>query len=275
MHDLWDRWLGVGLATLLGVATLVLTATDRLSLYINPSSSWFAVAMAVVAVGVGVAGIAMRRGLESDHGHDHGDGGAHGHGSRSAGDGSATTMHDVPGDEDSPLSPQRLAPLATATGGSLASVVVLAAWALPATTLSVDVAASRASDTPALFGGEETVELARSGDTESFGIPEWATVFASTTTPETFRGDQVELLGFVMEDPDSPDRFLLTRMVITHCAIDAQPAYLPVTDAGWQADLEAGDWVDVSGTITLTDGSLAIDPTSVTPVDQPEDPYEY
>ena len=40
------RWLGVGLAAALAVVTLSLAVTDRLGLYINPESTWFAVSMA-------------------------------------------------------------------------------------------------------------------------------------------------------------------------------------------------------------------------------------
>lgn len=267
MRDLWNRWLGLGLATLLGAATLVLTVTDRLSLYVNPASSWFAIAMAVVAVAVGVIGFALPRGAEhAHHDHDHGhDVGAH--------EREGISADHVERADRSVL--RSLAPVATATGGTLASVVVLAAWALPPTTLSVDIAINRSSETPALFGGEETVALAQSGDTTAFGIPEWSTVFASTTSPETFSGDRVELVGFVMEDPDVPERFLLTRLVITHCAIDAQPASIPVMHPGWRDELEVGAWVELTGAIALDDGTLAVDPSSLTEVTEPEDPYEY
>ena len=67
------RWLGVGLAAILAVVTLGLAVTGRLSLYINPDSTWFAVSMAVVALVGAVASFALPLGAEADHGHDHGD----------------------------------------------------------------------------------------------------------------------------------------------------------------------------------------------------------
>ncbi len=39
--------------------------------------------------------------------------------------------------------------------------------------------------------------LAATGDTASFGVGDWASVFATATNPEAFDGDTVTLTGFV------------------------------------------------------------------------------
>nr|BFF09816.1 hypothetical protein GCM10025699_11190 [Microbacterium flavescens] len=117
--------------------------------------------------------------------------------------------------------------------------------------------------------------LAQSGDTAHFGVPDWSTVFATATAPEQFVGDAVDLTGFIAPNPDDPDAFLLTRLVITHCVIDAQPATLPIVEAGWAGVHEVGQWVKVEGTVASERDHLVIHPTAVTPVDVPEDPYEY
>ncbi|MBM3717180.1 MAG: DUF1980 domain-containing protein, partial [Actinobacteria bacterium] len=53
------RWLGVGLSSCLAITTIVLWATGRIALYVNPDSAWFAVGMAVVAVVGAVATFAL------------------------------------------------------------------------------------------------------------------------------------------------------------------------------------------------------------------------
>jgi uncharacterized membrane protein YcgQ (UPF0703/DUF1980 family) len=69
------------------------------------------------------------------------------------------------------------------------------------------------------------------------------------------------------------DGFGLTRLVITHCVIDAQPASLPVAEEDIP---ETGQWVTVTGTVRASsDGRLRIDADSVERIDEPEDPYEY
>jgi uncharacterized repeat protein (TIGR03943 family) len=242
------RWLGVGLAAVLAVVTIALAATGRLALYINPDSTWFAVSMAVVALVGAVASFALPLGAESDHGHDHG---ADDHG------------HDH--------APHPAAVAATVVGGVAASGVVVLTLVLPPASLSAELAISRDVGATPLFAGADVVTLAATGDTSSFGVGEWATVFATATDPDAFDGDPIELTGFVT--PGEGGAFDLTRLVITHCVIDAQPASIPVADGDIP---DTGQWVTVTGTVRSTsDGRLEIDAENVEAIDEPEDPYEY
>ena len=252
------RWLGVGLASVLAVVTLGLALTGRLGLYINPESTWFAVGMSVLVLVGAALSFAMPLGAEADHGHDHGD---------SHGD-AADEVHDH---VDHPVHPVALA--ATVAGGVAASGVVLLTLVLPPASLSAELAMSRDVGAPPLFVGSDAVTLAATGDTTSFGVGEWATVFATATNPDAFNGDTVTLTGFVTPGDSSAGGFDLTRLVITHCVIDAQPASIPVAASD---GLETGQWVTITGTVSSTaDGRLEIDASSVEPIDEPADPYEY
>ncbi|QRY39800.1 TIGR03943 family protein [Microbacterium hominis] len=256
MRDLLgSRLLGVGLAAGLSAVTVVLWLTGQLALYINPSSNWFAVPMAILALVGAVLSFALPRGAEADHGHDHGDGDEHGHG-----DG-----HDHGHEARSVWGTA-----ATVTGGILATGVVAAIVLTPPATLSAELAMQRDTGAPPLFQGSDTVALASTGDTSTFGVGEWASVFATATNPEAFDGDTITLTGFVTPTDGG---FGLTRLVITHCVIDAQPASVPVALA--DGIPSTGTWVTVTGTIRDADGRLQIQPASVQTVDQPKDPYEY
>ena len=224
--------------------TIGLAATGRLGLYINPESSWFAVGMSVLLLVGAVATVALPIGAETDDGHGH----DHGHDRRT---------------------PVALA--ATVAGGVVASAIAVATLVLPPASLSAELAMSRDVGAAPLFAGADAVNLATTGDTASFGIGEWSAVFATATNPEAFDGDPVTLTGFVT---GAEDGFDLTRLVITHCVIDAQTATLPVAAAG--ATPENGQWVTVEGTVrSLPDGRLVIDASSVEVIDEPADPYEY
>lgn len=160
---------------------------------------------------------------------------------------------------------------AAGTGGLLATGIVAVALVTPPATLSAELAMSRDTGTPPLFQGADTVALATTGDTSSFGVGEWASVFATATNPEAFEGDEISLTGFVT--PSSSGGFGLTRLVITHCVIDAQPASIPIGEA---SDIPAtGEWVTVTGVIRDRDGTLVVEAIGVQTVDEPEDPYEY
>lgn len=247
----------MGLATIVSIVTLGLGVTGRLTLYISPESVWFACAAAVVTLAAAIWSCTLPLGAETDHGHDHG---SHDHGSDQA---------DAEGAR--PSARRALATAGTVAGGVIASGVVVAALVLPPASLSVELAMSRAGEQTALFVGADDVTLGVA-DTSTFGVGDWASVFASATNTAAYDGKAVSLTGFVT--PADADGVNLTRLVITHCVIDAQTATLPVTiDAG---EFKTGQWVQVEGTVKAdADGRLHVDPTSVQPIDEPGDPYEY
>ncbi|MTE24480.1 TIGR03943 family protein [Microbacterium sp. ZXX196] len=246
--DLANRWLGVGLAAVLAVVTLGLTITGRLQLYINPSQAWFAVGMSVLLLAGAALSFALPLGAErDDHGHDHAHDGA---------DGAPAAV------------------IAATVGGVLASGVAVAALVLPPATLSAELAMERDTGAPVLFAGADEVQLGVV-DTADFGVGDWSAVFATATSPERYAGETVRLTGFVTPADDGSVQ--LSRLVITHCVIDAQSAVLPVADGGGlPADLATGEWIELVGDVAVDDaGGLVIEAASVARVDEPEDPYEY
>jgi len=261
------RWLGVGLASVLAVITLGLALTGRLGLYINPESSWFAVGMSVLVLIGAALSFTLPLGAEADHGHDHGED-AHAH-NPIAEPVEPSTARQAPEPATHPV-----ALTASVVGGVAASGVVLLTLVLPPASLSAELAMSRDVGAPPLFAGSDAVILAATGDTASFGVGEWATVFATATNPDAFEGDAVILTGFVTPGDGGAGGFDLTRLIITHCVIDAQPASIPIAASDSAPD--TGQWVTITGTVNSTpDGRLTIDATSVEPIAEPADPYEY
>ncbi|PRA79656.1 TIGR03943 family putative permease subunit [Microbacterium sp. MYb66] len=253
------RWLGVGLAAVIAVVTLGLGVTGRLTLYISPESVWFACTAAVVTLAGAIWSCALPLGEEGDHGHDHGH---------------ATDAADDPDHFAAPASSRRtLAGVGAVAGGVIATGVVAAALVLPPASLSVELAMSRAGEQTALFVGADTVALGVA-DTSTFGVGDWASVFAASTNTAAYDGAPVTLTGFVTPGKAGDDGVNLTRLIITHCVIDAQTAVLPVTVD--PDDYATGQWVEITGTVRAdADGKLHIEPTDVVAIDEPGDPYEY
>ena len=276
------RWLGVGLTACLAVTTIALWLTGRLSLYVNPDSAWFAIGMAIIALVGAVATVALPLGAEADHGHDH----EHGHGAAGAEERREAFAHadhahvDAPDAHDDAAHAHlaarpRLTPggIAAFSGGLLASGAVVAVLLTPPASLSAELAVSRDVGAPPLFVGSDIVTLAASGDTSTFGIGDWSAIFAHATNPETFDGKPVTLTGFITPGQDGAS-FDLTRLVITHCVIDAQTARLPITASG--SAPSTGQWVTVTGTVrSAGDGALEVRADEVAAIDEPADPYEY
>ncbi|MDT3329276.1 TIGR03943 family protein [Microbacterium sp. KSW-18] len=255
---MWFRMLGVGAVASIAALTIALAVTGRLGLYINPESSWFAVSMAVLALVGSVLSFLLPLGAAEDHGHDHGDAPA------------VDADHDHDHHDHAPrTSRQLIGTAATVAGGVLALGAATTMLVVPPATLSAELAASRNTGAPPLFQGSDTVALAITGDTASFGIGDWASVFATATDPEVFDGTEISLTGFVAPGKGGFD---LTRLIITHCVIDAQPASLPVTADDIPDD---GQWVTVTGTIRDVNGQLQVAAASVKPIAEPKDPYEF
>lgn len=281
----------MGLATAVCVVTLGLFFNGRIGMYINPDGAWFAVVMSVVGVLAALGSFLLPLGAEAEHGHDHG----HEHGNEAAhAHGHPVAPHPVPAPALSrremraaqeaarietlpaevPTRRRLLPTLAVASGGLIASAVVVLMLALPPASLSAQAAADRDIGSPPLFGGDDVVVLAASGDVESFGVGEWAAVFATAGDPATFDGATVSLTGFLTASDDGAPR--LSRLVVTHCVIDAQPASVTLAPDDVAADAAVGQWLQVDGTVRAQDdGNLVIAPTTVTAIAEPTDPYEY
>lgn len=263
------RLLGVGLAAGLSAVTIALWMSGGLGLYINPESAWFAVSMAIIALVGCAVSFALPRGAEDDHGHDHGHAAPKSAAGRDHDHGHGHGHDHADHDHDHGAPAGFWGGAATLTGGILATGVVAAIVLTPPATLSAELAMQRDTGTPPLFEGADTVALAATGDTASFGVGEWASVFATATNPEAFDGNEVTLTGFATP---ADGGFALTRLVITHCVIDAQPASVTIASSD---GVETGQWVTVTGTIRDDDGRLAVHPSSIEAIDPPKDPYEY
>jgi len=163
----------------------------------------------------------------------------------------------------------------------VAGFVLVAAYALPARTLSSDTADQRSAnfnDTEIQSSGTANTLALFEGDTAQLNIADWVSAFNMKTSAGFFEGKKVDVVGFVFHPQGTPqDVFYVSRFRLTCCAVDAQPLGVPVYSPGWQEEFEKDSWVHVTGTFTKTDQDIAepaiITPESIEPTDQPENPY--
>ena len=166
----------------------------------------------------------------------------------------------------------------------VAGLVLVAAYALPARTLSSDTANQRSAnfnsvqaqpsgsgaggDTLALFGA----------DTSRLTVADWALAFNLRSTPSSYVGKEVDVVGFVFHPKGTPeDIFYVSRFSVTCCAVDARPLGLPIHSPGWQEEFEEDSWVRVTGSFAETEEDIAepvvVTPESIEPTERPADPY--
>lgn len=240
------------------VSTLWLAMTGQLGLYIHPRYFVFTGIMAVIGLVATVAGFALRPAdAAEERDHDHG----------SPSPAARATLR------------ARVSRVAVA---AVVTVTVVAVLVLPPRTLTQSTVTQRALNSSTVASGAAPdQELLGSGDSSDLGVKDWSQLLAQTTDPTFFTSRSVDITGFVSADPDDPDDvFYVTRFVITCCAVDAQPVGVPVYQPGWASTLQTDEWVQVTGPFASNPSArsrqpLAVMPQTVTPVDQPADPYVY
>ncbi|MFD1715817.1 TIGR03943 family putative permease subunit [Amnibacterium flavum] len=254
-----SRWRGVLLSLIGIVSTVWLAATGQLGLYIHPRYFVFTTVMAVIAAVFALVAFAVLPQRGNEHDHDHG--------------------HDHEHDEQPP------APRRGRWGWIIGSAALIAATAasllvLPPATLTTSTVEQRDINGSASAPDADAPELV-GGDYTSFTVKDWAGLLRQGTSGDFLADKTATMVGFVTPDRDDPENiFYVARFVVTCCAVDAQPVGVPVYHPGWADEFEVDEWVSVTGrfvenpSITSTQVTV-IEPSDITPAEQPAEPYVY
>jgi uncharacterized repeat protein (TIGR03943 family) len=111
-------------------------------------------------------------------------------------------------------------------------------------------------------------------------IVDWVRTLTVYPEPDAYTGQKVKVQGFVVHPPNLPPEYLLiSRFVITCCAADAYPVSLPVKLSQSRDAFKPDSWQEVEGqmiTEKLADKrQLVIAASSLKPVEEPKNPYDY
>ncbi|RUR03236.1 TIGR03943 family putative permease subunit [Labedella endophytica] len=275
-----SRWLGAGLILVMSVCALWLTVTGQLAIYVNPGNTPFIATMSSIAVVLSVAVLARPR-VRHDHHHEHEHDHEHEHPHLD------DLVHEVDGSTSALTGDPRptrrvLSGVLGVATAAFCAIFALAFLVLPPRALSASVAEIRDVNGGLLLtdATDQTVQLAADADYSTYGLREWAALLRQSTHPESLIATPFEAIGFVTASDESEDSFVLTRFVVSHCAIDAQPVGVTVYSPGWEERFEVGAWVTVDGSFaTAPDSSagspVSVAPESVDPTPEPDVPYEY
>ena len=248
-EDVLRNWSGAALALLGVIATIWLAATGRLTLYVHPRYTLLTVIMAVLTLLLLVLLAAVR---VSPAAHEHSD---HDHVTRVSAFGRLLVW-------------------------SKAAVLICTALALlvlPPATLSSTARQNRELVTSGQALDSTKVAALVGADPATFSVKDWAALLSQG--PEAVLGKQVNLSGYVL-DRGEEDVFFIARLVVSCCAVDAQPIGVPVYRPGWRAEVEPGAWITIQGAFVNNPSrdsqeSVAIGVGSLANIDEPDQPYVF
>lgn len=256
------------IVTLFGVYVLMLFYSGKINFYIHPRYTDFAVAMAWVAIVFGV--IFLIRFIElkgkintEDRSHDHEshdhDHIHHNHGKKSSIFNSGSAI------------------ISLSIGGILIVLPLALGFTLPVKPLSVLTAQQRAIDLNGIRSGESTASLFLK-NTKTYTLGDWIKVINNNPDLNRFVDKEVKVSGFVFSPENSDHEFLVSRFLITCCAVDARPLGLWV-EADWQGNFRENQWVEVEGIFSLVEkngqNTLRISPKNINLISEPANPYVF
>ncbi|WP_245861757.1 TIGR03943 family putative permease subunit [Compostimonas suwonensis] len=240
-------WQGVVLTLVAVVITIVLAVNGQLGLYIHPRYFVFTIIMAVIGLAFVVGGLLHR-------GHD-----------------------------DSEKTSRRQLVLSV-VGMLVLAVLTTAMIVVPPSTLTTATVEQRDINSGGISSEADTADaalLAGAGDFDRLTLKDWASLLTQTTDPSFFDGKTAKLSGFISPAPSDPeDIFYIARFVVTCCAVDAQPIGVPVYLEDWDDTFDADQWVEATGGFETNPSAASADPlvvvpTTLEPIDEPNDPYVY
>lgn len=97
--------------------------------------------------------------------------------------------------------------------------------------------------------------------------------------PTEFAGKQIEMVGFIYQDPDNTSQQFLFRFGIIHCIADS--GVYGLLSTGWPTSYPNNSWVQASGTLTITyhhglgQSLPTLELDSLATIDPPANPYVY
>lgn len=174
-------------------------------------------------------------------------------------------------------------------GSSLLLLAAIAGLLIPPTVLASSTALQRGITETLPPTRDRPQAFATQTRPEERSLIEWVRTLNAYPEPDAYTGQPAEITGFVIDLPELPDNYLLlSRFILTCCAVDAYPVFIPVELSPNTEQYRPDTWLEIAGTMTTQ--TLAIPDRSQTPQEKrrlvlkadkieqiptPSNPYSY
>ena len=175
-------------------------------------------------------------------------------------------------------------------GNSLLLIVAIAGLLIPPKVLTSQTAIKRGvGDLPLTTIQPQAFRTASKPEERS--LIEWIRTINAYPEPDAYSGQPANVTGFVLHLSELPDNYImLSRFVITCCAVDAYPIGIPVKLDTSRSNYPVDSWLTVKGsaiaeTLPVKDRidshqvsekrSVVIKAQAIKTIPTPADPYSY
>lgn len=174
-------------------------------------------------------------------------------------------------------------------GSFLLLVIAITGWFIPPTVLTSTTALQRGVTNTLPATHAQPQAFIAETKPEERSLIDWVRTLNAYPEPDAYQGQPVNITGFVVDLPELPDNYLLlSRFIITCCAVDASPIGIPIQLDNIQEKYSPDTWLEVQGkmttaTLAIRDRTdqirekrqLVVEVTSTKVIPTPADPYEY
>jgi len=144
----------------------------------------------------------------------------------------------------------------------------------PAKSLTSSTVSQRSvSGTQPLSANSGDITKLFANSSRSLSLEDWTRIIGANTSDSYFAKKQVKVSGFIYNDGVSPSIFKLSRFIVTCCAIDAQPIGVGVYEENWNNLYDEDQWLEIEGEFKTVDSKILLVPSSITKIEEPENPY--
>jgi len=110
-------------------------------------------------------------------------------------------------------------------------------------------------------------------------LVDWVRTLNNYPEPDAYLGQKANINGFVFYPKQLPANYLmLSRFVITCCAVDAYPVSIPVKFTGSRQTYHQDSWLQVKGQAIVEtfvgNRQLVIEASELKPIPAPKNPYQ-
>jgi len=181
--------------------------------------------------------------------------------------------------------------LPTGWGSALLLITAILGFMTAPTVFTSQVALQRGISNTLPATQLQTQSFQANTKPEERSLIDWVRTLNAYPEPDAYAEQKAKITGFVVYPSDLPDNYLLlTRFILTCCAVDVYPVALPVRLEGSRRQYPQDSWLEVQGTMetetlnvnsqnlqktTTLKRQLVLNAQSVKTIPTPADPYSY